>query len=224
MEEPSPHEHPVAPRHVNPPELGKPSGFSHAVSGVGRQVFLAGQTALNPEGIIVGDTVVEQFETALSSLLAALRAAGGGPEHLASLTIYIVDMEDYKAHAREIGRVWKRLIGAELSGAGRDRCRPPLGQGGARRGAGAGRPARLSQGLAIDRLRRGRTGGPIRLGRTRTPTDGLRCGPARRSGAPGPLADGAAQRRCPLPARPSTRAAAAPAGARGRGKAAGAMW
>ena len=98
--------------YINPPELGTPSGFSHAVSGVGRHVFLAGQTALSPEGVIVGDTVVEQFETALTSLLMALCAAGGGPEHLASLTIYIVDMDDYKANAHEIGRVWKRLVGA----------------------------------------------------------------------------------------------------------------
>jgi enamine deaminase RidA (YjgF/YER057c/UK114 family) len=97
---------------VNPAELGTPRGFSHAVSGVGRHVFLAGQTALAPSGVIVGDTVVEQFETALTSLLVALRAAGGGPQHLASLTIYIVDMDDYKANAREIGRVWKRLVGA----------------------------------------------------------------------------------------------------------------
>ena len=97
--------------YVNPPELGKPSGFSHAVVGRGRTVFLAGQTALDATGVIVGDTVVEQFEKALTSLLTALRAAGGGPEHLASLTIYIVDMEDYKAHGREIGQVWKRLIG-----------------------------------------------------------------------------------------------------------------
>ncbi len=47
----------------------------------------------------------------LVALLTALRAAGGEPEHLASLTIYIVDMEDYKAHSREIGEVWRRLIG-----------------------------------------------------------------------------------------------------------------
>jgi enamine deaminase RidA (YjgF/YER057c/UK114 family) len=40
-----------------------------------------------------------------------LAAAGGGAEHLASLTIYIVDMEDYKARSREIGQVWKRLVG-----------------------------------------------------------------------------------------------------------------
>ena len=96
---------------VNPPELGRPSGFSHAVVGQGRTVFLAGQTALDESGVIVGATVVEQFEKALGSLLAALRAAGGGPEHLASLTIYIVDMADYKARSREIGEVWKRLVG-----------------------------------------------------------------------------------------------------------------
>lgn len=97
---------------VNPPELGEPRGFSHAVVGTGRVVFLAGQTALDREGRIIGDTVVEQFEVALTSLLTALRAAGGEPTDLASLTIYIVDMEDYKAHAREIGRVWKQLIGS----------------------------------------------------------------------------------------------------------------
>ena len=98
--------------HINPPTLGTPKGFSHAVVGTGRTVFLAGQTALDEHGVIVGETVVEQFERALGSLLTALRAAGGGPEHLASLTIYIVDMDDYKAHSREIGQVWKRLVGS----------------------------------------------------------------------------------------------------------------
>jgi enamine deaminase RidA (YjgF/YER057c/UK114 family) len=97
--------------YVNPPELGRPRGFSHAVVGTGRTVFLAGQTALDGDGRIVGDTVVEQFERALTSLLTAVRAAGGGPEHLTSLTIYIVDMDDYKARSREIGEVWRRLVG-----------------------------------------------------------------------------------------------------------------
>ncbi|WP_037347921.1 RidA family protein [Amycolatopsis sp. MJM2582] len=98
---------------INPPELGRPSGFSHAVAASGRFVFLAGQTALDAENRIVGDGVVEQFERALSNLLAALRAAGGKPSDLCSVTIYIVDMDDYRAHAREIGAVWKRLAGSE---------------------------------------------------------------------------------------------------------------
>lgn len=97
---------------VNPPQLARPSGFSHAIVATGRVVFLAGQTALDADGRVVGDSVVEQFELALANLLTALRAAGGGPEHLTSLTVYIVDIDDYRAHAREIGSVWKRLVGS----------------------------------------------------------------------------------------------------------------
>lgn len=98
---------------VNPPELGVPRGFSHAVVGHGTVVFLAGQTALDADGRIVGDTVAEQFRQALSNLLAALRAAGGSPDGLASVTIYITDLEDYKAHAREIGGIWRELAGRD---------------------------------------------------------------------------------------------------------------
>lgn len=96
---------------IDPPELAAPSGFAHAVVATGRTVFLAGQTALDASGHIVGGGVVAQFERALGNLLVALRAAGGGPEHLAALTIYVVDMDDYRANARAIGAVWRRLIG-----------------------------------------------------------------------------------------------------------------
>jgi enamine deaminase RidA (YjgF/YER057c/UK114 family) len=96
---------------VNPPELGTPKGFSHAAVGAGTTVFLAGQTALDVSGRIVGTTVVEQFEQALGNLLTALAAAGGSPSDLATLTIYIVDIEDYRANSHAIGSVWKRLVG-----------------------------------------------------------------------------------------------------------------
>ena len=99
---------------INPDSLGRPSGFSHAVRATGTsRVYLAGQTALDRDDAIVGDTVVEQFEQALTNLLTALAAAGGTPEHLVSVTIYIVDVADYRAHAREIGAVWRRLAGTE---------------------------------------------------------------------------------------------------------------
>ncbi|HYK28462.1 MAG TPA: RidA family protein, partial [Streptosporangiaceae bacterium] len=42
-----------------------------------------------------------------------LAAAGGSPEHLASLTIYAVDLADYQTHGREIGAVWRRVAGRE---------------------------------------------------------------------------------------------------------------
>jgi enamine deaminase RidA (YjgF/YER057c/UK114 family) len=99
---------------INPAELARPSGFAHAVRATGTvTVHLAGQTALDRDGAIVGEGIVGQFEQALGNLLTALRAAGGAPEHLAALTIYIVDVPAYRAHAREIGAVWRRLAGRD---------------------------------------------------------------------------------------------------------------
>ena len=100
-------------KRINPPSLAAPSGFSHAVVATGTTVFLAGQTGMDSSGAIVPGGVVAQFQQALSNLLEALAAAGGSPGDLASLTVYIVDMDDYRAHARDIGAVWKRLVGTD---------------------------------------------------------------------------------------------------------------
>jgi len=100
-------------RRVHPPGLVRPVGFSHATVATGRIVFLAGQTGLDGTGRIVPGTVVDQFERALGNLLTALAAAGGDPEHLASLTIYSTDIPDYQANAEQIGAVWRRLAGSE---------------------------------------------------------------------------------------------------------------
>lgn len=99
---------------VNPAELSPPTGFSHAVAATGsRLVFLAGQTALAPDGKPVGGELPDQFELALTNLLAALRAAGGTLKDLARVTVYATDVADYRAHAREIGAIWRRLAGRD---------------------------------------------------------------------------------------------------------------
>ena len=99
---------------INPSELARPSGFSHAVSvAAGRMVFLAGQVGMDRDGQVVSGGVVAQFERALANLLTALSAAGGQPGDLVSLTIYLVDLADYQAHGKQIGAVWRRLAGTE---------------------------------------------------------------------------------------------------------------
>ncbi|MFG3008227.1 RidA family protein [Streptomyces calvus] len=99
---------------VNPPDLSPPAGFSHAVVAAGsRLVFLAGQTALDADGKVVGDTLPEQFARALTNLLAALRAAGGTPADLARVTVYATDVAAYRTHARELGRIWRELAGRD---------------------------------------------------------------------------------------------------------------
>ncbi|MFI0537775.1 enamine deaminase RidA (YjgF/YER057c/UK114 family) [Streptomyces canus] len=99
---------------INPPELSPPTGFSHAVVATGsRVVFLAGQTALDADGKVVGDSLPEQFEKALTNLLTALAAAGGTPSDLARVTVYATDIAAYRAHARELGVVWRELAGRD---------------------------------------------------------------------------------------------------------------
>ncbi|MFE6778693.1 RidA family protein [Streptomyces sp. NPDC057702] len=101
-------------RRVNPAELSPPTGFSHAVTATGATlVFLAGQTALDGAGRLVPDPLPAQFERALGNLLTALREAGGRPDHLARVTVYATDLADYRAHAPELGRVWRRLAGRD---------------------------------------------------------------------------------------------------------------
>ena len=113
---------------INPGELARPSGFSHAVAATGLLVFLAGQIGMDRDGKLAAGGVVPQFEQALGNLLTALAAAGGQPEDLVSLTIYLIDVEDYQAHGKEIGAVWRRLAGAEypaMAGVGVTRLWDP---------------------------------------------------------------------------------------------------
>lgn len=98
-------------RIVNPPELGKPSGFSHAIVSAGRTVHLAGQLG-------AGATIGEQFDGAAGNLLVALRAAGGEVEDLVSLQVFVTDVQAYKEARPEIGQAWRRHFGRHYPAMG----------------------------------------------------------------------------------------------------------
>lgn len=95
---------------VNPAVLPVPSGYSHGTLS-GNTLYLGGQTALDANLRIVAGGIVAQFRQAFGNLLTVLRAAGGIPEDLVSITIYLTDIPDYQAHGKEIGRVWRELAG-----------------------------------------------------------------------------------------------------------------
>lgn len=106
-------------RVVTSPQLAPPVGYAHAVvAGPGRVVHLGGQTALDRDGRIVGETIVEQFDVAARNLLAALTAAGGTPADLVSLQIFVVDVDAYKASLRELGAVWRERFGRRYPATG----------------------------------------------------------------------------------------------------------
>jgi enamine deaminase RidA (YjgF/YER057c/UK114 family) len=97
---------------INPESLPKPSGFAHGIL-AGNAVFLAGQTALDKDMKIVPGGIVVQFAQAFSNVLTTLREAGGQPEDLVNVTIYLTDVDDYMANGREIGRLWREMAGSE---------------------------------------------------------------------------------------------------------------
>jgi enamine deaminase RidA (YjgF/YER057c/UK114 family) len=98
---------------VTAPGLAPPVGYAHAVVGApgGRTVHLGGQTALGADGAIHGETLAEQFDVAAANVLAALHAAGGAPEHLVQVLVFVTDVAEYKASLRALGEVWRRHFG-----------------------------------------------------------------------------------------------------------------
>jgi enamine deaminase RidA (YjgF/YER057c/UK114 family) len=97
---------------VTAQELPAPVGYAHAViAAPGRTVHLGGQTAQASDGTIFGTTIVEQFDLAARNLVAALQAAGGQPDDLVSLQIFVTDLPAYRASLRELGSVWRTHFG-----------------------------------------------------------------------------------------------------------------
>src|SRR5215468_6854615 len=97
---------------INPPELGKHSGYSQGVkTQAGPLLFISGQIGWDEQGRIVSEDFAEQFDKALSNVLTVVRAGGGTPESLARLTIYVTDKHEYLESAKKIGETYRRLVG-----------------------------------------------------------------------------------------------------------------
>jgi enamine deaminase RidA (YjgF/YER057c/UK114 family) len=102
---------------INSPDLAAPTGFSHAVR-AGDTIYLGGQVAQAPDGSVVGETIVEQFDVAAGNLVTALRAAGGEPSDLVSLQVFVAAVPEYRASLRELGDVWRRHFGRRYPAMG----------------------------------------------------------------------------------------------------------
>jgi len=98
---------------INPESLGTPRGYSNGVltePGT-RLLFISGQIGWNEKQEIVSPDLVEQFDQALTNLVAVVNAAGGTPKQLAHLVIYVTDKKEYQARSREIGERYRARMG-----------------------------------------------------------------------------------------------------------------
>jgi enamine deaminase RidA (YjgF/YER057c/UK114 family) len=97
---------------INPDSLGAPCGYSNGVlTEGGRLLFIAGQIAWNQQQQIVSGDLVQQFDQALANVITVLTEAGGQPEQIARLVIYVTDKNEYRVRMKEIGERYRAQIG-----------------------------------------------------------------------------------------------------------------
>ncbi len=98
---------------INPVSLGSPRGFSNGVltDPGGRLLFVAGQIAWDETQTIVSENFVEQFDRALANVIAVITEAGGRPEQIARIVIYVTDRLEYLEHQRSIGQRYQAHMG-----------------------------------------------------------------------------------------------------------------
>jgi enamine deaminase RidA (YjgF/YER057c/UK114 family) len=92
---------------INPESLGRPSGWNNGMLGPagGRILFVAGQAAPQASGLVA------QWDQALTRILAVVSAAGGTPENVGRMMIYVTDRQAYLANLKELGEVHRRHMG-----------------------------------------------------------------------------------------------------------------
>lgn len=98
---------------INPESLGAPRGYSNGVlaEAGGRLLFIAGQVAWDQNQQIVSDDLVEQFDRALANVITIVIEAGGAPDRIARLIIYVTDKNGYRDRMKEIGERYRARMG-----------------------------------------------------------------------------------------------------------------
>ena len=98
-------------RIVQPEGWPRPRGYANGIVAEGRVLFVSGQVAWDENERFHSDDIVEQVRQSLKNVLTLLKAGGAKPEHVARMTWYITDKREYMRRGKEIGVVYRELMG-----------------------------------------------------------------------------------------------------------------
>jgi enamine deaminase RidA (YjgF/YER057c/UK114 family) len=96
---------------LHPAEWIAPKGYANGVMARGAMIFVGGQIGWNGQQQFESDDFIAQTRQALQNILAILQAGGAGPEHMVRMTWYVVDRVEYIARLRELGTVYREVMG-----------------------------------------------------------------------------------------------------------------
>ena len=88
-----------------------PKGYANGVAARGTLVVTGGQIGWNAQQQFESDDFIDQTRQTLLNVRAVLEAGGAGPEHLVRLTWYVVDRDEYNARLKELGAVYREVLG-----------------------------------------------------------------------------------------------------------------
>ena len=100
---------------LQPAHWTRPKGYANGVAvslARGRQVFVAGMIGWDAQGQFHADDLVSQVRQALQNIVEVLAEAGARPEHIVRMTWYLTDKREYLLRGKEIGAVFRELIGS----------------------------------------------------------------------------------------------------------------
>jgi enamine deaminase RidA (YjgF/YER057c/UK114 family) len=95
---------------LQPPGWAKPSGYANGIAARGKMIFVAGQIGWNEQCKFESDDLVEQIGQTLKNV-AAIFAGGAEPEHVVSMTWFLLDRKEYSARLKEIGAAYRGIMG-----------------------------------------------------------------------------------------------------------------
>lgn len=96
---------------LQPPGWPRPKGYANGVAAQGRQVFVSGMVGWDADCRFQTDDFVGQSHQALENIVAVLREAGAGPEHIVRMTWYVLDKREYLDAGRALGAAYREVIG-----------------------------------------------------------------------------------------------------------------
>ena len=96
---------------LQPAEWLAPKGYANGIAAKGTLVFVGGQIGWNGKQQFETDDFIAQTRQALLNIIAVLREADAGPEHMVRMTWYILDRDEYAVRLKELGAVYREVIG-----------------------------------------------------------------------------------------------------------------
>ena len=88
-----------------------PKGYANGVAARGTMVFTGGQIGWNAQQQFETDDFIAQTRQTLQNVMAVLKEAGAGPEHMVRMTWYVIDRVEYNARLKELGGVYREVMG-----------------------------------------------------------------------------------------------------------------